>query len=170
VTCRVGAQVRRRRGERVEEYTYEELVIGMAACMFINENEYRGIIKKIPVFCIDFVVKCGGKILLIRRTEEPLRDEYWVVGGRLYYGESLEESAKRIQLREIGRSFQEMKAIGFSNYRFENTPDSRALHTPTLLCLIEVEEMFVPEDSTGAVDHIWSDRLPSRLLADALMF
>ena len=88
----------------------------------------------------------------------------------MYYGESLEEGAYRIQMRETGKNFKEMKVVGFANYRFEDAPDSRARHTPTLLCLVGVKEIFVPKDSRGAVDHRWGYELPSRLVAENILF
>ena len=47
--------------------------------MFIPEEEYQKIMKTMPVFCADFLIRCGDKHLLIKRTEEPVKGVYWVM-------------------------------------------------------------------------------------------
>ena len=49
---------------------------------FIPEPEYKELIKKMPIFCGDFLIFAEKKYLLIKRKEEPVKDVYWVVGGR----------------------------------------------------------------------------------------
>jgi colanic acid biosynthesis protein WcaH len=131
--------------------------------MFIPEEEYKRIIKSFPVFCVDFLIKCQDKYLLIKRTDEPVKGVYWVIGGRMYFKETLQELAKRVQMREIGRYIPDFKLIGFSNYFFPNVPDERATHTPTMLYLVEVDEMFTPQLDDTHSDFIWTDELPEEL-------
>ena len=66
--------------------------------MFIAEEEYKKIIKTFPVFCVDFLIKCQDKYLLIKRTDEPVKGVYWVIGGRMYFKETLQELAKRVHI------------------------------------------------------------------------
>lgn len=132
--------------------------------MFIPESEYQNILKVMPVFCMDFLIKCKNKHLLIKRTQEPVKDVYWVIGGRMRFKETVKDLASRVQTREIGRFLGTGKTIGFSNYFFPDVPDARATHTPTLLQLVEINEMFDPvlDDTSG--DYIWSETLPDELL------
>jgi len=132
--------------------------------MFIPESEYQNILKMMPVFCVDFLIKCKDKYLLIKRTQEPVKDVYWVIGGRMQFKETVNDLASRVQIREIGRFLGIGKTIGFSNYFFPDVFEARATHTPTLLQLVEVNQMFDPTfDDTGS-DHIWSETLPDELL------
>jgi ADP-ribose pyrophosphatase YjhB (NUDIX family) len=62
---------------------------------FIPEEEYQKIIKTMPVFCADFLIFAEKKYLLIKRKEEPVKDVYWVVGGRLRYKETMAELARK---------------------------------------------------------------------------
>ena len=71
-----------------------------------------------PIFCIDFLIKFQNKYLLIKRKEEPLKNIYWVIGGRLMFKEKIADAAERIQKREIGTYFSNFREIGFSNYLF----------------------------------------------------
>ena len=131
--------------------------------MFISEEEYQKIIKSIPIFCIDFLIKYKDKYLFIKRTQEPLKGVYWVIGGRLRYKETIQEFAKRVQTREIGRYFSNFKPVGFSNYFFPDLEDSRATHTPSMLYLVEVDEMFEPDIDDTHCDYIWTTKIPDEL-------
>lgn len=132
--------------------------------MFIPESEYQNILKIMPVFCIDFLIKCKNKHLLIKRTQEPVKGIYWVIGGRMMFKETIKDLALRVQTREIGRFLGTGKTIGFSNYFFSDVPDARATHTPTLLQLVEIDQIFDPILDYTSTDHIWSDTLPDELL------
>tara|TARA_B100000927_G_scaffold32333_1_gene23494 strand:- start:53 stop:472 length:420 start_codon:yes stop_codon:yes gene_type:complete len=131
---------------------------------FIPEDDYQKIIKTMPVFCADFLIFAERKYLLIKRKEEPAKDVYWVVGGRLRYKETMEELAERVMKQEIGQSFSNFKIIGYSNYIFPETPDSRATHTPTLLHIVEANKMFEPKIDNKHTDYIWSEKLPEELI------
>ena len=116
-----------------------------------------------PIFCIDFLVKCENKYLLIKRNQEPLKGVYWVIGGRMRYKETIQEFAKRVQEREIGRYFSTFKMIGFSNYFFPEVSDARATHTPSVLYLVEVNNFFNPQVDDTHSDFIWTTELPDEL-------
>ena len=131
---------------------------------FIPEEDYQKILKTMPVFCGDFLIFSEKKYLLIKRKEEPVKDVYWVIGGRLRFKETMAELAERVMMQEIGRSFTDFKMIGYSNYIFPDVPDARATHTPTLLHIVPVEKMFEPKIDNKHTDYIWSDTLPDEML------
>lgn len=130
---------------------------------FIPEEEYLNIIKKVPIFCIDFLFSYKNKFLLVKRTEQPLKNKFWVIGGRLKYKESIKEGAKRIQLKEIGREFSNLRFITFSNLLFPQKKDSRALHTPTILFNIKVKECFKPNLDKTHLEYIWTENLTDEI-------
>ena len=129
----------------------------------IPEDEYQKILKSMPIFCIDFLIRCEKKYLLIKRTQEPLKGDYWIIGGRLRFKETVEDLAIRIQTREVGRYFPNRKLIGFSNYFFPEVPEARATHTPAILYLVDVYEMFEPKIDETHSDFVWSEELPIEL-------
>ena len=63
---------------------------------FIPEEEYQKIMKTMPVFCGDFLIFAEKKYLLIKRKQEPCKDVYWVIGGRLRFKETMAELAERV--------------------------------------------------------------------------
>ena len=131
---------------------------------FIPEPEYKELIKKMPIFCGDFLIFAEKKYLLIKRKVQPVKDVYWVIGGRLRHNETMTQLAERVQMQEIGVSFSDFKIIGFSNYFFPDVPDARATHTPTLLHIVPVEKMFEPKIDNKHTDYIWTDKLPEEML------
>ena len=135
---------------------------------FIPEEEYQKIMKTMPVFCGDFLIFAEKKYLLIKRKEEPVKDVYWVIGGRLRFKETMAELAERVMMQEIGISFSEFKMIGYSNYIFPDVPGARATHTPTLLHIVPVKKMFEPKIDSKHTDYIWSDTLPDEMLKQTI--
>ena len=135
---------------------------------FIPEEEYQGILKKMPIFCADYLIIAEKKYLLIKRNDEPVKGVYWVIGGRLRFKETMAQLAERVQMQEIGRSFPECKIIGFSNYFFPNVPNARATHTPTLLHIVAADKMFEPKIDNKHTDYIWSEKLPDELLKQTI--
>lgn len=113
---------------------------------------------------MDFLIHCKGKYLLIKRTQEPVKDVYWVIGGRMRFKETVKDLASRVQIREVGTFLNVGNPIGFSNYFFPDVPDSRATHTPTLLNLVKVSDIFEPVLDDTSADYIWSDKLPEELI------
>ncbi len=137
---------------------------------YLPTEEYEKIIQSMPIFCIDFLISFQKKYLLIKRKEEPLKNSYWVIGGRLMFKETIKHAAKRIQEREIGRYFSNFKEIGFSNYFFPNKRNSRATHTPTLLFYISVNKMFNPKLDEQHDNFIWSENIPEELIRQTKFF
>ena len=132
--------------------------------MFIEEKEYQKIMKSMPIFCVDFVFRCKDKFLLIKRTQEPVKGVFWVIGGRLRFKETVQELAERVHTREIGRYYSDFKLVGFSNYIFPDVLEARATHTPTLLYLVEVQEEFTPTLDETSSEFMWYDKLPDEML------
>ena len=63
---------------------------------FIPEEDYQKIMKTMPVFCADFLIFAEKKYLLIKRKVQPVKDVYWVIGGRLRHNETMVQLAKEL--------------------------------------------------------------------------
>lgn len=70
--------------------------------MIIPHDQYRYILAHLPIVCVDVAILFNGKVLLIKRNDEPAAGEWWLPGGRLFKGEKLQECAKRKALEETG--------------------------------------------------------------------
>lgn len=77
-------------------------------------DKYAEIIKVLPILCVDVIVQNTlGEYLLIKRANEPKKDQWWVIGGRVHKGETLEEAAIRKVREETGLEAKNMRPIGY---------------------------------------------------------
>ena len=137
---------------------------------FIPENIYKKFLENMPIFCIDFLIHCDSHFLLLKRNEEPLKGVFWMPGGRLQKNETIENFLIRVQSREIGRYFKNYNLIGFSNYFFKYSINSRATHTPTLLFEIDTKSKFNPKIDKTHTEYSWSKDLPKELIENLILF
>lgn len=77
-------------------------------------NQYIEILRILPIFCVDVVVRNSrGKYLLLKRTNEPKKGQWWVIGGRVNKGETMEDAAIRKVKEEIGSRVKNLCPIGY---------------------------------------------------------
>lgn len=82
--------------------------------MIIPTEHYQQIIEVLPILCVDVVVKNSrGEILLIKRDNEPRQGEWWVIGGRVLKGETLEQAVIRKVQEETGLTVESVQPIGY---------------------------------------------------------
>lgn len=114
-----------------------------------------------PICTIDviFLNKKMNKILLFKRSSEPLKGIYFTIGGRLYKGESYLQCAVRQAVRELGIAIepQDTMFIGITrdthkNSAFENVSyDAVTILYGYMLC--EEDQKFKLDDQHD--DHKW---------------
>lgn len=69
----------------------------------IPEEEYKEIIKKVPIVCVDIIVMNDeGWVSLLLRDQEPAKGDLWFPGGRVNLGESIQEAAARHLQKDMG--------------------------------------------------------------------
>lgn len=70
----------------------------------IPTKKFAEIMKLVPICTVDvlFLNKEKNKILLFKRTNEPLKGIYFSMGGRLLKNEKMLDGAKRQVSRELG--------------------------------------------------------------------
>jgi colanic acid biosynthesis protein WcaH len=68
-----------------------------------SRSAFLGVVERTPLVSIDLVVRDGdGRILVGRRVNEPARGTWFVPGGRIWKGETLEVAFARIAAAELG--------------------------------------------------------------------
>lgn len=68
---------------------------------------YRSLMETAPIPTVDviFLDKTRTKILLFKRRNEPVKNIYFTIGGRLQKNEKLVVGAKRVVKQETGAVF-----------------------------------------------------------------
>lgn len=73
---------------------------------------YRQIRMIMPIVCVDLVVMDRkGKLLLVKRNNDPAKGEWWFPGGRVFYGETRIEAAKRKLQEECGLAADSLREL-----------------------------------------------------------
>lgn len=136
--------------------------------MYLPENLYRHIVSCVPITCVDILIQNQRQeYLLVKRNDEPLRDQFWVVGGRLAIDESMTAACQRKCLGEVGLQIPEEDFCFVGVY--DDSFESNAFQAHILYRTISmVYRTSVPDDVTVILDqnhseYIWTADLPSRL-------
>jgi len=70
----------------------------------LNADAFAGIVAATPLIAIDLIVEdAQGKVLLGLRRNPPAQDFWFVPGGRVRKGETLDTAFSRICCEELGR-------------------------------------------------------------------
>ena len=138
--------------------------------MEVNHKLYKQFAENFPIICVDGIIVKDGLYLLVQRKNEPLKGEWWVPGGRIYKGETLEKGFRRKVKEETGLDVRVIVRVGFYEEQFKKNDlgiDSK--HT------ISVVFVATPIDATQDIkldkqssDYKWSSYLPKRFKKQAL--
>ena len=78
----------------------------------LDSSLYRIIHQNMPINCVDVVLKTTDRgFLMIKRKEEPAKDQWWLPGGRVLRNESLVSAAKRKVLEETNLRIKSLDKI-----------------------------------------------------------
>ncbi len=140
--------------------------------MLIPEEEYQRIINILPILCVDAVIiNEKGEYLLVKRNNDPLKDEYWVPGGRVMHMETVENAMNRILNKEIGGGADELLFFGiyqdvFSNNSFQEEAN---YHTLSVVFMVKLKGKDNIKLDSQSSTYKWSKTLPKRLLKNLIL-
>lgn len=80
---------------------------------YIPNKVYKDIVKHMPVSTVDIVIlnKNKNKTLLFKRNNEPVKNVYFTIGGRLLKGETFLHGAVRQAKCELGLKIDPKKTF-----------------------------------------------------------
>jgi colanic acid biosynthesis protein WcaH len=131
----------------------------------IPEEIYRSIVDTMPILCVDAIIRNDKEeVLLVKRTNEPLKGEWWVPGGRVYKGENLEDAIRRKIKEELGIDIQIKGAVGYYEDQFEKNPLNveSGLHTLGIVFEVKPQSLNIKLDDQSG-DWKFFDKIPTRL-------
>jgi colanic acid biosynthesis protein WcaH len=130
----------------------------------IPTEEYKKIAESVPILCVDAIVVYGGKYLLLKRTNEPLKDEWWVPGGRVLKGETLGDAVIRKVRSETGLDVVVVWDVGFYQEEFvDNELEIESIHTVSAVFIVSPLHTHIKLDSTSSAFK-WASKLPERFM------
>jgi colanic acid biosynthesis protein WcaH len=137
---------------------------------FIPSGKYEDILDVLPILCVDIVAKnARGKYLLIKRANEPKKNHWWVVGGRVLKNETLEAAAIRKMREEAGITITKARPIGYFELvngvnPFRPTLDYHSVSVVFNALIDESAPVVLDKQSVG---FRFADRLPDDFIVRA---
>jgi len=140
-------------------------------------------LEKIPICCVDVVVKSKKGVLIILRNDEPGKGAWAIPGGRVCKNEKLEDAAKRKALEETGLKIKVVKQLRVEETMFEQGPFEKidgGVHTINMTYLVEpIEENAAIQLDGTSSEYKWIKSLeaepnihvyPRKVLEDSGVF
>lgn len=93
---------------------------------YIQAHQY------LPISCHDVLIEYQGGILLIVRDNFPVKDIYWMVGGRINRGLLILESLKKKVKEECGLEIDDIIKLGAGRTLFTTDPFGHGKGTDTV--------------------------------------
>jgi len=128
-------------------------------------REYRAILELVPVLCVDgLIVNRRGQFLLVKRKNEPFRDQWWVPGGRVLKGETLERAFRRKMKEELGIAVKVVAPVGYYEGRHARGPGKvrGGVHAVSVVFWAVPRSLRIRLDSQSSAWGFF-DRLPRPL-------
>jgi colanic acid biosynthesis protein WcaH len=134
--------------------------------MMIPDALYKEIMRAVPILCVDAIVRrADGRFLLVRRTNDPLKGEWWVIGGRVLHGEKADDAVLRKLRTEAGLTPTSPPVFAgvYQDFFERNSIEDHPYHTVSLVFEVVVQDCDIALDDQSD-DHIWADALPARFV------
>jgi colanic acid biosynthesis protein WcaH len=148
--------------------------------MIIPEKLYKQIVDTMPIPCVDVVISNDSRrVLLIRRSDEPAKGKWWVIGGRIHKKESLVDAAIRKVRDETGLEVKIIKKLDFYEYTSDQSEQNSKTGTHSVIVGLHVKlkhSQKVNLDKTSSeykwIGHIEEDLDPyvKQILRDSRIF
>jgi len=121
----------------------------------IPEEEYKEILKKIPICCVDvIIINAENNFLLAKRTNEPAKGKWWLPGGRILKNETIKHAALRKSYEETGLKCKYVKRLGVFETIFDKGPFGSPVHTVNIICLMKTNQKNVLLDKQNN-EYLW---------------
>ena len=121
---------------------------------WIDEDDWRTILRSVPIVSVDLIVKHDGGVVLGRRTNNPGKGEWFVPGSRVRKGERLEAAVHRVAADELGVEVEIERQLGVDEHFWDASefPDIESKHHVPVAYVVSVEsETFDLDDQHDAI-------------------
>jgi len=108
---------------------------------FVPSKIYRKVASLVPISGVDLAIKQGSSFLLVKRKENPAKNQWWFAGGRISFGEKMIETAKRKLREELNiKSFRKLKFLGIAEVMFRKNCFGKPEHDMINVFLVELSK------------------------------
>ena len=129
----------------------------------IEEKLYKKIQEVLPICCVDVVIFNKNKeFLLLKRKNEPAKDQWWVPGGRIKKGEKTEKAVLRKVKEETGLNIKIKKMLGVKETIFKKGFFGNSVHTLNIIFLAKAKSNKVKMDFQNS-EYKWFSKTEKKL-------
>ena len=90
----------------------------------LDAQTFKTVIENAPLVSIDICLVCDSQVLLGKRTNEPLKGEWFTPGGRIHKNETWQDALLRIAEAELGLSgieVEDFALMGMWDHFYNNS-------------------------------------------------
>lgn len=84
--------------------------------MYLSDKDYNFIFSNSVRLCVDLLIETEDCVLLGKRTHEPYKNMFALPGGRVFYGETIDDAIRRIAKNEIGVDVDSYHLVDFVEF------------------------------------------------------
>ena len=98
----------------------------------LDAQTFKTVIENAPLTSIDICLVCGSQVLLGKRTNEPLKGEWFTPGGRIHKNETWQDALLRIAEVELGLSdiaVEDFSLMGVWDHFYTNSAVDQGIST-----------------------------------------
>ena len=121
---------------------------------WLSADDWRVVVRSVPIVSVDLVVRHDGGVVLGRRTNEPGEGEWFVPGGRVRKGERLAAAVDRVGREELGVEVVIERRLGVDEHFWESSefPDIETKHYVPVPYVVSVRgDRFDPDAQHDAL-------------------
>lgn len=96
----------------------------MSQYRILSSDTFEKIVNNTPLVSIDICLVHNSKILLGKRTNEPLKGRWFTPGGRIFKNEPWQECMRRVAYSELGLVIEDLPSfvlMGVWDHIYENS-------------------------------------------------
>lgn len=123
---------------------------------FMTESAYSKALRSLVIVCTDVLLvnRLNKTVYLAKRISKPMKDDWWLIGGRMYAGELPEESVSRCFKRETSVDIEKnrFKFVALNRYFFKDRQQTPQNIGCDSLCYTFVLELSKEELNKVSLD------------------
>ena len=124
--------------------------------MFIPKDIYDQICRVMPIPCIDLLVTdATGRVLLLKRKNEPMKDQWWFPGGRVFFNETRHQAVIRKLKEECNLIPSTVNELGTFDLFLDKPENDLPSHAITTLFRVLVEREDPIEIDGQSLEAEW---------------
>jgi colanic acid biosynthesis protein WcaH len=120
---------------------------------YIDDELFTAFLDSMPQVCVEVVLVHDGGVLVAKRANRPVEDEWFWPGSRLYKGERLETAARRVGRQELGIEVAVDRMLGVQEHFWDESAPSEDVSRHTVNVVFRVEPTAADPEITLDDQH-----------------